>query len=268
MKISTEKKERTEPTIVPSVKKRDSISIPLPKNMTPILVGLLIVASFFLGMLVTKVQYLEKNNTTAVAVNAAAQPTQALPRGNQQPQAPVKANVDVGHFPIKGNDNAKVTIVAFEDFRCPFCKKFSDEVMPQLQKDYIDTGKVKFYYRNYQFLGPASVTAGNAAECANVQGKFWEFHDYLYKNQPSESDTSLFTSDSLTQIAGQLGIDTTQFKSCLDSKKYDKNVSDDMAAGQKAQTTATPTFYINGNQLVGAQPYTAFQTIIDQELKK
>lgn len=239
-------------------------------GLTQIMIALLVVASFLLGSLWTKVQYLEKNGSipqTAGAQTAqqAAAPQAAAP----QPQPTLgKQNVAVGNYPPKGNPNAKVTIVAFEDFRCPFCEKLFTDTEPQLQKDYIDTGKVKFYYRNYQFLGPASVIAGNAGECANEQNKFWDFHDYLYKNQPSESDTSIYTTDKLTDIAGTLGMDTTQFKSCLDSKKYDKNVSQDLADGQKAGVSGTPTLFINGQPIVGAQPYSAFQTIIDQELKK
>lgn len=179
-----------------------------------------------------------------------------------------KQNVDPGHYPALGNDNAKVTLIAFEDFRCPFCEKFFSSVLPQLKKDYIDTGKVKFYFRNFQFLGSASVLAGNAGECANEQNKFWDFHDYMYKNQPDESDTSMYTVDNLTQIAGNLGIDTNQFQQCLSNNKYAKDVTNDMNEGQKVGVSATPTFFINGNPLIGAQPYSAFQTIIDQELKK
>lgn len=246
---------------------KNPVSIPpMAKDLTPFLVLLLIIASFLLGMLITKVQYLEKGANTTAAVNTGAQPYKA-PQGAGQ-AAPIKANVDVGHFPAEGNKNAKVTVIAFEDFRCPFCKKTFDGIEPQLKKDYIDTGKVKFYFRHYAFLGQASTVAANAAECANEQNKFWDMHDYLYKNQPSESDTSMYTTDNLTQIAGTLGMSTDQFRTCLDTKKYDKNVSDDFAAGQKAGVNATPTFYIDGNQLVGAQPYSAFQTLIDQELKK
>jgi protein-disulfide isomerase len=237
-------------------------------NYTPIVTTLLIIASFFLGSLYTKVQYLEKGGSTALAAGtqttqpaaAAAQPSTAA--------APVIAQVDNGHFPVKGDANAKVTIVEFADFRCPYCKQIEDNVMPQLQKDYIDTGKVKLYFRQYDFLGPASTVAANAAECANDQGKFWDMHQYLYKNQPAETDTSMYTTDSLTTIAGQLGLDTTQFNSCLSANTDNQKVTDDMTAGQKAGVSGTPTFYINGTQLVGAEPYSVFQQTIDAALKK
>jgi protein-disulfide isomerase len=231
-------------------------------GQTQILVGLLIGAAFFTGTLYTKVQYLEKGApATAPAVAGAQAPT--------GPQAtPGKVDVAVGHFPVRGDKNAKVTVVEFADFRCPFCEKTFTSVDPQLQKEYIDTGKVKFAFRQYAFLGPASTVAANAAECASDQNKFWEMHDYLYKNQPAESDTTMYTTDKLTEIAGQLGLDTANFRSCLDAKKFDKNVNDDFTAGQQAGVNGTPAFFINGLPIVGAQPYTAFKSAIDAELAK
>lgn len=234
-------------------------------NIKIILVGLLVIAAFLIGSLWTKVKMLEKGTTITGATTAAA------PNQPNQPQAPApgqKVNVSVGHLPPKGNPNAKVKIVAFEDFRCPFCDRFFKDAEAQLIKDYVDTGKAVIYYRNYQFLGSASVVAGNAGECANEQKKFWEMHDYLYQNQPDESDTSMYTTDKLTTIAGQLGMNTSQFSTCLDSKKYDKNVQSDLTDGQQAGVNGTPTTFINGLAVVGAQPYSAFKTIIDQELAK
>lgn len=234
-------------------------------SQTLILVVLLIVASFFLGVLTTKVQYLEKGPSN--------QPQNAgAPTGSQNPpapsSAPAKVDVSVGHFPLKGNNNAKVTIVEFGDFRCPFCNQFFTTTQPQIMKDYVDTGKAKFAFRQYAFLGPASTVAANAAECANDQGKFWDFHDYLYKNQPQESDTSMYNTATLTQAAVTLGMNGDQFKSCLDNKQDDSKATADFTDGQKAGVTGTPAFFINGVLLVGAQPYSAFQTAIDQALKK
>lgn len=211
-----------------------------------------------------------------VSAFAAQSPSPSQGFGNNGAVAPAaqaaapgqKVNVDVGHLPAKGNPNAKVKIIAFEDFRCPFCEKFFTNTEPQIIKDYVDTGKAVLYYRQYQFLGPASVLAGNAAECSNEQGKFWDMHEYLYKNQPSESDTSMYTVDNLTKIAGQLGMNTNNFKSCLSSNKYDKNVQNDLAAGQAAGVTGTPTVFVNGIPIVGAQPYAAFKAAIDQQLSK
>jgi protein-disulfide isomerase len=251
-----------------SVTKTVSFKVPNVdfKNLkyTPILMVLLLVASFLLGALTTKISYLEKNGA-----NQAAAPTAQIPaQGNQTPAPGAKVNVANGHFPIKGNANAKVTIVEFADFRCPFCEQYFTQTEPQIVKDYVDTGKVKLAFRQYAFLGPASVIAADAAECANDQGKFWEFHDYLYKNQPAETDTSMYNTDSLTQAAVSLGMNGDTFRSCLDGKKDDSKAAADLADGQKAGVTGTPTFIVNGTSLVGAQPYSAFKTVIDQELAK
>lgn len=240
------------------------ITIPTRFTQQQILYTLLLVAAFLLGYLFATVQALKNPNTkTAAALPVAQQPSA------QQPGAPDPNKVytvGVGHFPIKGNANAKVTVVEFADFRCPFCEKVFTDVEPQLMKDYVDTGKVKFAFRQYQFLGAASVTAGNAVECAQEQNHFWDMYDYLYKNQPPESDTSMYTADNLSQIAGTLGMDQGQFKSCMDTSKYQKNVDADMADGQKVSVTATPTFFINGKQILGAQPYASFKTLIDAAL--
>jgi protein-disulfide isomerase len=242
----------------------------LPKSSNQVLVALLIIAAFLIGVLFTKVQYLEKNQ---VAVNK-QQPAAAAPaaQGNQQqPAAPAlgaKVNVGVGKFPIKGDANAKVTIIEFADFRCPFCEQFFTNTESQIISDYVNTGKVKFAFRNFAFLGPASVTAADAAECANDQGKFWDYHDYLYKNQPSESDTSMYNTDTLTQAAVSLGMDGNTFRTCLDGKKGEANANADLADGQKAGVSGTPSFFVNGTPLVGAEPYSAFKTIIDKELAK
>jgi protein-disulfide isomerase len=274
---SAKKKVVSEPQLeeeIPVVRSQKSASIRFPRFSLPttitnthILVAILIVFSFALGYLFNQVRSLEqtaKNQTGEIA---------GTQTGTQQNQAvapsvaPQKVNVDNGHFPIKGNTGAKVQIVEFADLRCPFCKQFFDQVESQLITDYVDTGKATFAFRSYAFLGPASTLAANAAECANDQGKFWEFHDYMYKNQPDETDTSMFTNDSLTSIAGQLGMDTTQFSDCLTNTKDSKNLSEDMSAASAAGVTGTPTLFINGTPVVGAQPYSAFKAAIDAALQ-
>ncbi|HVT01531.1 MAG TPA: DsbA family protein [Patescibacteria group bacterium] len=234
-------------------------------KLTQVLYILLLVAVFLIGYLLGRLQGIQA-------------PTVAGTNNQQQAAAPAQPSVpdpkDVlskltdGHFPAKGNKNAKVTIVEFADFRCPFCERYFTDTESQIMKDYVDTGKVKYEFRNYQFLGDASVVAGNAAECANEQGKFWDYHEWLYKNQPDESDTSMYNTDGLAKGAEEIGLDVTKFRDCLDSKKYASNLDKDLNEGKSIGVTGTPTFYINGRQLVGAQPYLAFKTIIDEELKK
>lgn len=244
------------------------MNTPLQAIGSKLIYVILLIAFLVIGYLIGKVEALQKGATAVAPTPAAA----AQPGQPQAPTAPnptdVIAKLKTPRLPIKGNANAKVKIVEFADFRCPFCEKFFTDTEPQMLKDYVDSGKASFEFRNYAFLGPASTVAANAAECANEQGKFWDYYEWLYKNQPDETDTSMYVTDKLSQAAGTLGMDTTQFSSCLDSKKYDKNVSDDLALGQSVGVSGTPTFYINGTQLVGAQPYASIKTAIDQELAK
>ncbi len=104
-------------------------------------------------------------------------------------QVPTPINVATGHLPILGNEKAKVTIVEFSDFQCPYCKRFADNSLSQIKKDYIDTGKVKLYYREFPLtnIHPNAEIAAEAAECANEQGKFWQFHDQLFSRQDTWS---------------------------------------------------------------------------------
>ncbi len=240
------------------------------KNLkyTPVLMALLLVASFLLGALTTKISYLEKNGN-----NQAAAPTAQAPTQGAQPQAPapgVKVEVDKGHLPALGDKNAKVVVVDFSDFECPFCKQYFDQTFGQIKKDYIDTGKVIYYYRHFPLdFHPAAKPAALASECANEQGKFWEFHDLVFKDQAKiTGQTPEGTTQALKNFAASLNLNTSQFNSCLDSAKYKANVDKDQQEGATAGVNGTPTFFINGMSLVGAQPYSAFKTIIDQELAK
>lgn len=238
-------------------------------GVNQILVAALIIASFLIGSLMTKVSYLEQKKGVAQVVGTQTAPQVGIPNQAQAPRPTLgKQNVDVGHLPPQGDPSAKVKIIEFADFRCPFCDQFYRNAEPQIINDYVKTGKAVFYFRHFAFLGPASTTAANAAECANDQGKFWQMHDYLYQNQPNESDTSMYTTDKLTQIAGTLGMDTNQFRQCLSNTTESKKISDDLAAGQKVGVNGTPTTFINGTPIVGAVPYTQIKAEIDKALQQ
>lgn len=231
-------------------------------KLNQVLYVLLLVSTFLLGYLLARVQLLEKGVGSAGTAATA-------PNTGTQPQGPAaKVDVKEGHLPALGKKDAKVTIVEFADFRCPFCEKFFTETEPQIVKDYVDSGKAKLVFRHFAFLGTASTVAANASECANEQNKFWDFYNYLYGNQPPESDTSMYNTDSLTQAAGTLGLDTESFRTCLDSNKYNDKVDKDLSDAKTAGVNATPTFFVNGRSVIGAQPYSNFKTLIDEELKK
>lgn len=238
-----------------------------------IMAGSIIIAlAILLSGGVIKIKGINQPLNSAATLASAAPSTQAA--ATPEP----KVDMDLGHLPIKGDINAKVAVVEFADMRCPFCKRFFDQSESQLESDYVNSGKIKLSFRHFEFLGPASTTAGNAVECANEQGKFWQLHDYLYQNQPDESDTSMFNTDKLTSVATTLGVNSAQFRSCLDTTKYAKNLTDDQTAGEQAGVTGTPSFIIGkldssgqkisgGQLIVGAVPYTQIKAAIDQALE-
>lgn len=237
----------------------------LGNKSTPILIGLLIIAAFLIGSLFTKVSYLEKGGT-AVAGTQVAQPN--------QPTAPApgqKVDVSIGNLPVRGNKDAKVTIIEFSDFQCPFCGRFFSETESSLFKEYVDTGKARFAYRHLPLtqIHPNAFKASSASECANEQGKFWEYHDTLFKNQNAWSNLDNASAVSkFKEYATTLGLNSGQFNSCLDSDKYKANIDKDLADSASAGANGTPTTFVNGQSVVGAQPFASFKTIIDQELSK
>ena len=162
----------------------------------------------------------------------------------------------------KGNAAAKITIVEFADYQCPFCERFEQTVAPALLKQYVDSGKVSFVYKHSAFLGQESIWAAQAAECAADQGKFWEFHDLLFKKQNGEN-VGTFTKENLIKYAQELKLDATKFDPCLNNDETLPRVQADTLEGRNAGVSGTPTFFINGKPLVGAQPLTAFQQQID-----
>jgi len=162
---------------------------------------------------------------------------------------------------VRGAKDAPVTIVEFSDFQCPFCKTATTTIKQVLDKY---PGKVRLVFRDFPLvsLHPLAPKAHEAARCAAEQGKFWEYHDLLFEKSPK------LTPDELKQYAQSLKLDTAAFNQCLDSSKYTAEVDKDVKEGATLGLTGTPSFFINGRQLVGAQPVTAFQKIIDGELAK
>ncbi len=184
-----------------------------------------------------------------------APPSAALPTDNG---APVK--VAIGDSPVRGNPRAPVTIVTFSDYQCPFCSRAEPTVQEVLQKY---GRKVKFVFKNYPLpFHPYAMGAAEAAEAAGEQGKYWQMHDLLFKN-----NTAL-TVDDLDKYASEIGLNVTKFKAAMDSPQVKAAISQDQAQGSSVGVDGTPTFFINGHKLVGAQPLEAFTALIDKELAK
>ncbi|ULH15924.1 DsbA family protein [Deinococcus sp. KNUC1210] len=156
---------------------------------------------------------------------------------------------DLNGQPLLGQASAPVTMVVFEDFKCPNCKNFEDNTMPTIQSKYIDTGKVKMYKLNFPFIGPDSTTAAEAAECAYVQkgdAGYNSFATLLFRAQGEET-TQWATKDKMYELAGYVdGLDAAKFKTCLDSEATKAQVDADKAQANKAGVNATPSVFING----------------------
>ncbi len=180
----------------------------------------------------------------------------------QQVSGPIEVSLD--DDPVLGDEDAPIAIVEFSDFQCPFCASFRSNTFDQLKEEYIDTGRVKLVYRDFPLdsIHPDARLAAEASECADDQGKFWEYHDILFNNQ-----RSLSVGD-LKAYADQVGLDNADFNECLDSRKYKDEVEKDFQDGNSYGVSGTPLFFINGIELSGAQPFANFKRIIESELTK
>ncbi len=183
-----------------------------------------------------------------------------------QPSAAARVQELIDDDPSMGDGSAPVVMIEFSDFQCPFCARFYSDTLPQIEADYIETGKVQLVYRDFPIgFHQYAKAAAMAAECADDQGKWRVMHDMIFENQATLSE------QNLKQWAADIGLDTATFNSCLDSKKYGDEVDNDVSDGSAAGVNGTPTFFVgkrNGTaqMLVGAQPYSAFQQAIDAAL--
>ncbi len=246
-------------------------------KLVPVLVILLIVASFVIGMMFTQIKMLEKKTSTTAAAQGNGQVAAGNAAGNQptQPQvatSPVPVNIDITGAHVQGDKNAKVAIVEFTDYQCPYCGQVVTNSYPQVNKDYIDTGKVKHIVFNFPLfqIHPYAAKAAEAAECAYDQNKFWEMHDKLFANQTA------LTVDDLKKYATELGLNTGSFSNCLESGKYTDKVKKEQAMGEKFGVRGTPDAFVgvvsgntvkNAVEVSGAVPFESFKSAIEAALK-
>ena len=171
---------------------------------------------------------------------------------------------------ILGDPKASVTVIEYGDYQCPFCVRFFEQTEPQIIEQYVKTGKGKFIFRDLAFLGPESIEAGEAAECAKDQGKFWVFHDALYaaEGKDGQEHNGNLNRELFVKIAGDVGMNATQFGECYDANKYAQVVQDTVKAAQGSGVNATPTSFVNDQLIQGAQPFDTFKTAIDAALAK
>ena len=182
---------------------------------------------------------------------------------------PIKMALDVPRMavtlaatdPALGPATAPVTLVEFSDFQCPFCQRV-EPTLKRLRETYGD--KLRIVWKDFPLtqIHPQAFKAGEAGHCAGEQGKYWEYHDRLFANQQA-----LMPAD-LKKHASDQGLDAAKFASCLDSSKYGERVRDGVSAGTLLGVNSTPTIFINGRRLSGAQPYEVFVSVIDEEIAR
>lgn len=180
----------------------------------------------------------------------------------------VKAQQTSG-LPAKSmeTDHARITMVEYADFQCPFCGAFAKQTEAQFIEKYVKTGLVRFEYRHFPFLGAESLWAAHAAECAAEQDRFWDYHDKLFRSQAGENKGA-FSRDKLKGFAVDLGLQEKAFNSCMDSGTYLQAIKAEHDEGRRLGVRSTPTFFLNGTKLEGAQPLQVFENAVQNELLK
>ena len=229
----------------------------------------------------TKQEVIELKAQVAEIQKDLAEIKKLLKEGARAPAARAKQPafqeqvISIGTSPTKGKADAPVTLVEYSDYQCPYCAKVYRDTLPLIQKEYVDTGKVRYVMREHplEAMHQDAMNASLAALCAGDQGKYWEMHNLLFDNQRKLS------VDDLKTYAGTIGIDTATFNECLDGKQHVEAVRQDLASGAKLGVRGTPGFVFGLTDpddsdkvtmmkfLKGAQPVTSFRATIDALLK-
>lgn len=191
------------------------------------------------------------------------------------PLTPESIVLGIDDDPVMGDRKARLVLIEFSDFQCPFCARFVRETLPEIEKDYIKTGKLKYVFRDFPITSAHkdAFKAALAAGCALDQGKYWEMHDRLFENPTA------FTVYNLTQNAEAIGLNKETFQQCLNKNEYETEVQSDFADGLKAGVNQTPTFFLGLTEpnspkvkvltvITGAKPYAVFKAAIDSALQQ
>jgi protein-disulfide isomerase len=198
---------------------------------------------------------------------------ETLLRGRAAPPPFKEAVLSVDGAAVLGEADARVTVIEFSDYQCPFCRRFASGTLPQLIKDYVETGKVRYVFRDFplESIHPAALEAAAAARCAGEQGRYWEMHDRFFARQKSLADKDW------PAHAAVLGLDAQALQACVESGRHADAVAKDLKDGQAAGVRGTPSFFlgltepgaptVKATKLVrGARPYDAFKQVIESLL--
>jgi len=219
--------------------------------------SILVVLAFAVGILTGYVVWGRSAPQAQAVVND--QPVAQAPAATQPAQF-TRYDVPADGFPSLGPADAPIVIVEFSDFQCPFCKRFYDETYQQLMDAY--PGKIRFVYRHLPLtsIHPEAFPSAEASMCANEQNAFPQYHDKLFENQDK------LGRELYMQIAADLNLDAVSFEGCLNTGRYKDLIQQDSDFALNLGVQSTPTFFINGLAIVGAQPFSAFKQVIDMEL--
>ncbi|MBT4175454.1 MAG: DsbA family protein [Thaumarchaeota archaeon] len=187
---------------------------------------------------------------------------------------PTKITMDtfvLNGSPILGDPNAPITLVEFGDYQCHYCNVFFQSIEEDIIKNYVETGKVKMIFKDYNIIGPDSINASHGAHCANEQELFWEYHDILYSNWTGENN-GWASSSNLRIFADEINVNVDKWTECMNEKTHSKRIIDSNNDAKSLQLTGTPVFFIinsNGevSKLFGAQPFEIFEKVFDKELE-
>ena len=173
--------------------------------------------------------------------------------------------------PVLGNPNASITLVEFGDYQCHYCHVFFESIEGKIMKNYIETGKVKMIFKDYNIIGKDSVKASQGAHCANDQGLFWEYHNILYSNWTGENN-GWASGANLSNYAQDIGLEMNQWTDCMSQQKHSKTILDSNEDAKKLQLTGTPAFFVISSdgqisKLFGAQPFEVFEKVFNEKLE-
>ena len=225
-----------------------------------LLVGLLVVGAYFLGSYKTKYELLKTNGRGKGQEEVQAQPEKKTELGEAEWKEILQNPVAV-----KGSESAPVTIVEFTDYQCPFFDRYFQETYPSIMKEYVDKGKVRYVIRNLPLpFHQHAEEAAIAAYCAGQKGQYWEMHDKLFREQQAWEKANNAV-ELFAKYGDELGVD---IRDCQKDKQAKEVIGKDLELARKIGANGTPTFFINGKMLVGAQPYSTFKAMIEAALSK
>ena len=197
---------------------------------------------------------------------ASATPTKPSPTQSAPAPTPAASPTPFAvpeELPSKGSPEAKVFIVEFSEFLCPWCARFATETAREIEKEYVTTGLVQIIFIDFIVHGEPALLAAEAAHCAQDQGQFWAYHDLLFENFVGEA----YSREQLDGFARKLSLDMTAFGRCLDSRKYRTFVLASTQLGEEAGVESTPTIFVNLQMIPGFLPFAELKPVIEEELK-